>query len=346
MHRVRTAVIGYGLGGRTFHVPLISAVAGFELAAIVTSQADRVHAEWPGVDVRPDVEAVFTDPSIELVVVSTPNDSHFDVATRAYAAGKHVVVDKPFTVTTAEAEGIMAAATAAERVLSVFHNRRWDADFLTLQRLLQEDALGDVSLIESHYDRFRPVVRDRWREHDVPGAGTWYDLGAHIADQVLRLWGPPASITADLVAQRPGATAIDYFHVVLAYSGGRRAILHGGSMAAAASTLRFVVHGRSGSYIKYGLDTQEASLKAGNGPGSPDYGIDPVPGELTAADGSVTRVRNERGNYAAYYEELLRALRDDTPPPVSGEDGLAVMRVIEAGRRSASTKRTIDLDAR
>ena len=344
MHRVRTAVIGYGLGGRTFHVPLISAVPGLELAAIVTSQADRVHEEWPGIEVRAGVESVLADPSIELVVVSTPNDSHFDLATRAYAAGKHVVVDKPFTVTAAEAEGIMAAATAAGRVLSVFHNRRWDADFLTLQRLLHEGALGDVSFIESHYDRFRPVVRDRWREHDVPGAGTWYDLGAHIADQVLHIWGTPASITADLLAQRPGATAIDYFHVVLEYSRGRRAILHGGSMAA-ASTLRFVVHGRNGSYIKHGLDTQEASLKAGSGPGSPDYGIDPVEGELTAADGSVTRVRNERGNYASYYEELLRAIRDGTPPPVSGEDGLAVMRIIEAATRSATTRRTIVLDA-
>jgi len=345
MHRVRTAVIGYGLGGRTFHVPLISAVPGLELAAIVTSQAGRVHEEWPGIEVRANVESVLADPSIELVVVSTPNDSHFDLATRAFAARKHVVVDKPFTVTATEAEGIVASATAAGRVLSVFHNRRWDADFLTLQRLLHEGTLGDVSFIESHYDRFRPVVRDRWREHDVPGAGTWYDLGAHIADQVLRIWGTPASITADLLAQRPGATAVDYFHVVLEYSGGRRAILHGGSMAA-ASALRFVVHGRNGSYIKYGLDSQEESLKAGRGPGSADYGIDPVEGELTAADGSVTRVSNECGNYASYYEELVRAIRDGTPPPVSGEEGLAVMRIIEAASRSASARRTILLDVR
>lgn len=345
MQHVRTAVIGYGLGGRTFHVPLISSVPGFDLAAIVTSQADLVHAEWPGIEVRHGVESVLKDPAIDLVVVSTPNDSHFDLATRALAAGKHIVVDKPFAVTVAEAEGIVAAAAAAGRVLSVFHNRRWDADFLTLRRLLHEGALGDVTFVESHYDRFRPAVRDRWREQDVPGAGTWFDLGAHIADQVLCLWGPPDSITADLMAQRPGATATDYFHVILEYSGRRRAVLHGGSLAA-NSSLRFVVHGSNGSYIKHGLDTQEASLKAGNGPGTPDYGIDPVQGELTAADGSVTRMRNERGNYAAYYEELLRAIRDGAPPPVSGEDGLAVMRVIEAGRRSASTRRTIDLDAR
>ena len=145
---------------------------------------------------------VLTDPTIDLVVVSTPNESHFDLATRAFAAGKHVVVDKPFTVTVAEAEGIVAAAAAAGRVLSVFHNRRWDADFLTLQRLLNERVLGEVGFIESHYDRFRPIVRDRWREHDIPGAGTWYDLGAHLADQVLLLWGPPQSITA-----RSGGTA-------------------------------------------------------------------------------------------------------------------------------------------
>jgi len=340
---VRTAVIGYGLGGRTFHVPLISAVPGLDLATIVTSQADRVHAEWPGIEVRRDVESVLTDADIQLVVVSTPNDSHFDLATRALAAGKHVVVDKPFSVTVAEAEGIVAAAAAAGRVLSVFHNRRWDADFLTLQRLLTEGVLGEVCFIESHYDRFRPIVRDRWRERDIPGAGTWYDLGAHIADQVLLLWGPPESITADLAAQRAGAEATDYFHVILAYSGQRRAILHGGSIAA-ASTLRFVVHGPNGSYIKHGLDTQEASLKAGSGPGSPNYGTDPIEGEFTADDGEVRRVRNERGNYAAYYQELLRAIRDGTRPPVSGEDGLAVMRLIEATSRSAESRRTVDFD--
>ncbi len=312
MQLVRTAVIGYGLGGRTFHVPLISAVPGLDLAVVVTSQADRVRAEWPGVEVRRDVESVLTDPTIDLVVVSTPNESHFDLATRAFVAGKHVVVDKPFTVTVAEAEGIVAAAAAAGRVLSVFHNRRWDADFLTLQRLLTEGVLGEVSFIESHYDRFRPIVRDRWREHDIPGAGTWYDLGAHLADQVLVLWGPPESITADLAAQRPGSTTTDYFHVILGYSGRRRAILHGGSIAA-ASTLRFVVHGQHGSYVKHGLDTQEASLKAADGPGSPRYGTDPIEGELTAADGEVRRVPNERGNYAAYYQELLRAIRDGTP---------------------------------
>jgi len=229
-------------------------------------------------------------------------------------------------------------------VLSVFHNRRWDADFLTLQRLLRDERLGDISLIESHYDRFRPVVRDRWREHDVPGAGTWYDLGAHVADQVLCLWGPPVSITADLVAQRPGSTATDYFHVIFAYSDRRRAILHGSSLAA-ASTLRFVLHGSKGSYIKHGLDTQEASLKEGAGPGSPNYGVDPIEGEMTDPEGNVTRVQNERGNYATYYQELFQSLRDGTPPPVSGEEGLAVMRIIEAATRSARTRRTIELDA-
>jgi scyllo-inositol 2-dehydrogenase (NADP+) len=343
MQPVRTAVIGYGLGGRTFHVPLISAVPSLDLTAIVTSQSDLVHTEWPGIEVRRGAESVLDDSAIDLVVISTPNDTHFDLATRALRAGKHVVVDKPFTVTVAEAEGIVAAAAAAGRVLSVFHNRRWDADFLTLQRLLREGTLGDVNYIESHYDRCRPIVRDRWREHDVPGAGTWYDLGAHVVDQVLYLWGPPLAITADLMAQRPGATATDYFHVILEYSGHRRAVLHGGSLAP-NSSLRFVVHGSNGSYIKHGLDTQEASLKAGEGPGSVNYGIDSVEGELTSAAGIVTRVHNERGTYASFYEDLFEAIRDGVRPPVTGQEGLAVMRIIEAGIRSARERRTVDLD--
>src|SRR5512133_3542028 len=245
MRTANVALIGFGLAGRVFHAPLISAVDGLKLTAIVSSRKDEIEKLYPDVRVLQTAEQAFADPGIDLVVVATPNDSHFDLASRALAAGKHVVVDKPFARTSAEARALIAQATG--RLLTVFQNRRWDSDFLTLKRLIAEGALGDVVYFESHFDRFRPAVRDRWREHAGPATGIWYDLGAHLVDQALQLFGMPLGVMADLAGRRDGALTTDYFHVLLRYEQ-RRVVLSGDSLAP-ADDRRFVVHGTAASFL-------------------------------------------------------------------------------------------------
>ena len=221
-------------------------------------------------------EDAFALPEIDLIVIATPNSTHFDLASKGISAGKHVVVDKPFTVTSEEAAELISLAKKHQRVLSVFQSRRWDADFLTLRQILREGSLGEVVQFESRYDRYRPEPRQRWREQAVPGAGVWFDLGSHLVDQALQLLGPPDAIYADLELQRRGAQAVDYFHAVLRY-GRSRAILTAGCLVV-SETPRFAVHGTAGGFTKFGMDTQEESLKRGEVPGGRGWGHDPRTG--------------------------------------------------------------------
>lgn len=195
---IRVGLIGYGYASKTFHAPLIAGTPGLELAVISSSDETKVKADWPTVTVVSEPKHLFNDPNIDLIVIPTPNDTHFPLAKAALEAGKHVVVDKPFTVTLSQARELDALAKSLGRVLSVFHNRRWDSDFLTLKGLLAEGVLGEVAYFESHFDRFRPQVRDRWREQGGPGSGIWYDLAPHLLDQAITLFGLPVSMTVDL----------------------------------------------------------------------------------------------------------------------------------------------------
>lgn len=253
---LQLALIGYGLAGRVFHAPLIQHTPGLVLHSIVSSQRDALLRAFSDVHVRATPQEVFDDPAVDAVVIATPNEQHAPLAIAALAAGKHVLVDKPFALDVAEAETVLAAARDAGRIATVFQNRRFDAGFLTLQALLAEGTLGDVAECHAHFDRYRPQVRDRWREQDGPGSGLWYDLGPHLLDQMLVLFGWPEAIDADLAVQREGGSGIDYFHAVLHYPR-HRAIVHAGSLVA-APTPHFAVHGRDGSWIKQGLDVQEA----------------------------------------------------------------------------------------
>lgn len=342
---VRTALVGFGYAGQTFHAPLIAASVGLDLSAIVSGQADKVAARWPAVPVR-GLEEVLADPGIDLIVIATPNDTHADLARRGLQAGKHVVVDKPFTVELADARDLAALGKATGRVLSIFHNRRWDADFLTLADLIGRGQLGRITQFESHFDRFRPVPRDRWRERSgVAGGGLWYDLGPHLIDQALCLFGRPQSIQADIATQRPGGGAPDYFHAILAYADGLRVILHG-SMLTPDSCLRFAVHGDGGSFIKHGLDSQEEALKAGMMPGSIGWGIDPKPGTLTwVSDGEIFSGLQTGipGDYLSYYAAIAAAIRQEAPNPVPADDAVAVMKLISMGLESAEQGRTLVL---
>jgi predicted dehydrogenase len=243
-----------------------------------------------------------------------------------------VVIDKPMATSSAEAEALVEAAARAGRVLSVFHNRRWDADFLSLQAVLESGALGELVELTSGWDRFRPTVRDRWRERAEPGSGLWFDLGAHLVDQALVLFGPPQEITAEIAAERPGAVVDDRFHVRMRYASGLRVVLEARSVALAGGP-RFVAHGTRGSLVKRGLDPQEAALVAGVRPGAAGWGVDPEPGVLTLVGDPGPQLRpapNLSGDYRAFYAGVRDAIAHGSPPPVTGEDGLAVIGLLEA----------------
>ena len=332
--KVRVGLLGHGFAGRTFHAPLLQAVEGLELRVVASSQAENVQARLPGVTVVASALEAAMHPDVDLVVIATPNASHAPLAGAALRAGKHVVVDKPFTVTMAEARALCALAAARGRVLSVFHNRRWDSDFLSLRALLAEGALGRVTHLESRFDRFRPEVRARWREQALPGAGVWFDLGPHLVDQSLCLFGLPDTVAAALGRHREGAQVDDWCQVTLAYP--RRHVVLQASMLVAGGLPRFAVHGTKGSWLKYGMDPQEDGLRADVTPGAPGWGEDPSPGRLM--DGATGTVRTPvaiPGDYRRYYAGLRDALEGRGPNPVTPAQALAVMSVMDAAVRAA-----------
>ncbi len=341
---VNVALLGYGYSGKTFHGPLIAQVAGLQLTHVVSSDRKKVLTDWPDVTVLASAEEAFANPDVNLVVIATPNETHFELAARALSAGKSVVVDKPFTTTITEASELARMATNLGRMISVFQNRRWDSDFLTVRRVLAEGRVGEVVHFESHFDRYRPEVQVRWRERPGPGSGVWYDLGPHLVDQVLQLFGTPATIYADFEAQRKGAETVDYFHVLMRY-GRTRVILHGASLVA-AKTARFTIHGRLGSFVKYGLDTQEDALRRGQTPGGAGWGCDPELGALVIPQREVVRstvVPSIPGNYLLYYEAIRDSMLRGAPNPVPPLEAVGVMTILELASESARIGRELSL---
>ncbi|WON78716.1 oxidoreductase [Serratia sp. UGAL515B_01] len=340
--KIRVGLVGYGFASKTFHAPLIAGTSGMELAAVSSSDAAKVYADWSSVTVVNDPQSLFSDPSIDLIVIPTPNDTHFPLAQQALAAGKHVVVDKPFTVTLSQAHELQHQAEQTGRLLSVFHNRRWDSDFLTLKALLNENLLGDVVYFESHFDRYRPQVRQRWREQGGVGSGIWYDLGPHLLDQALQLFGKPQTLFVDLAALRSAAQSVDYFHAVLNY-GQRRVVLHG-TVLAAAESARYIVHGTEGSFIKFGLDPQEDRLKAGERLPQADWGYDMRDGVVTLSrDGELFEkpLLTIPGNYPAYYAAIRDAINGEGVNPVPASEAIEVMELIELGIESANQQKAL-----
>lgn len=342
--QIRVGLVGYGYASKTFHAPLISGTPGMELAVISSSDASKVHADWPTAQVVADPQLLFNDPTIDLIVIPTPNDTHFPLAKAALEAGKNVVVDKPFTVTLSQARELDTLAKQCGKLLSVFHNRRWDSDFLTVKALINEGKLGEVNYFESHFDRFRPQVRARWREQAGLGSGIWYDLGPHLLDQAVTLFGLPQNLMVDLGQMRTGAQATDYFHAVLTYPQ-RRVVLHS-TLLAAAETARYIVHGSQASYVKFGLDPQEDRLKNGERLLQEDWGYDMRDGILTTVDGE-TRVEESwltlPGNYPAYYAAIRDALNGLGENPVSASEAIQIMELIELGMESAKHQAALAL---
>lgn len=337
---LRVGLIGFGYAGRTFHAPLVRATEGLELVAVVSSDAGKVHALLPRIEVLPTPEALLARGDIDLVVVATPNDSHAPLACAACAAGKAVVIDKPFALSLAEARGTIEAAEAAGVLLTVFHNRRWDSDFLSVSRAIAEGRVGRVTHFESHFDRFRPEVRQRWREGSGPGAGVWFDLAPHLVDQALCLFGLPDTVNAELAAQRDGALADDWAHAVLAWPE-TRAICHA-SMLVQGQSPRFVVHGTGGSLLKREPDPQEGQLVAGMTPGAPGWGEDRDMLLIERA-GSASREPVPDGDQRQFYAGVRDALRGISTNPVPPVQALAVMAVVEAGIVSSREGRRMAL---
>lgn len=339
---IRVGLIGYGFSGKTFHAPLIRAVPSLELVAIASRDAAKVQADLPGIVVDANPLALAASDRVDLIVIATPNETHAPIARVALAAGKHVIIDKPFALSMDEARELIALSRQNDRLLSVFHNRRWDSDFLTVRRAITDQRIGVVSHFESHFDRFRPQVRDRWRERAGPGSGLWFDLGPHLIDQSLQLFGLPDRVHGNLAQQRAGATTDDWAHVVLDY-GERRVILHGGSLVAGGSH-RFIVHGTAGSLVKRMPDQQERQLLAGVRPGDSGWGEDSDPLIVHAADGSTQYLPATSGDQRMYYRGVVDALNGNRANLATDLQALAVMAVLEAAARASRTGTASDLD--
>lgn len=354
MSDLRVGVVGYGLGGSVFHAPLIAATPGLQLAGVVTTNRERAagaELAYPGVRVVEHAEALWDgvalDP-VDLVVVTTPNATHVPLARAAIAAGRHVVVDKPLAPTAAEARQLDTAARAQGVLLIPFHNRRWDGDFRTVQQLITDGALGDVHRFASRFDRWRPTPRAGWKEVSGAGAATGllYDLGTHLVDQALVLFGSVGTIYAELNRRRPGSADVDDdMFLALTHTSGVQSHL-GASALVGQAGARFRVLGDRGAYVKYGLDPQEAALAAGARPGMPGWGEEPrsLWGTLGAGE-DVRTVPTESGAYERFYAGVRDAIREGAPPPVAVADAIAGLAVIEAAARAASTGRVVRMDA-
>jgi scyllo-inositol 2-dehydrogenase (NADP+) len=319
-------LIGYGLGGAAFHAPVIAAEPRLRLEAVVTSRAGQVERDHPGVRVVGSAGELLDDPAVELVVVAAPNAVHHDLAAAALRAGRHVVVDKPFALSTADADDLIALAAASERRLSVFHNRRWDGDFLTVRRCVESGVLGEIATFVSRYDRFRPAPKGGWKEEAVSGSGILWDLGPHLIDQAMVLFGPPRTVWADLGVQRPGVEAVDYVHLVLGY-GRRRAVLHAGMLVRDPGP-RFEVHGDRGSLVTRGLDQPE------------------VDATLTCEVGGLElrgRLAGATTAYGTFYAQMAAAVAGEGPVPVAPDDARATVAVIEHALASARDRRVVEV---
>jgi predicted dehydrogenase len=337
---IRVGLIGFGFVSKTFHAPLLQATDGYRITAVSSSRPGDVSGVLPDVEVVSDPKALGAHPDVDLVVIASPNETHVPLAELAMRAGRNVVVDKPFTITVEEARRLAAVAREKNVLLSVFQNRRWDSDFLTVQDVIRRDLIGKIVLFESRIDRYRPDVRDRWREIPGPGAGLLYDLGPHLIDQTLLLFGIPDSVQATLAKQRRGGRTDDFFHLVLRY-GEMVATLGAGSLVSGGSA-RFAVHGERASVVKQKPDIQEDQLRAGVLPGSPDWGLDPDDAVLyEGATGNTRALKAAPGDQRGYYVALREALHGRAPNAVTPEHGATVMAIIEAALRSDAEGRRV-----
>jgi predicted dehydrogenase len=344
---IGVGIASFGMSGRIFHAPLISHDKKFAIKRIVERTDNDARKSYPGVAVSKSFEDLLIDDAIELVIVNTPDQTHFEFAKRALQAGKHVVVEKPFTQTVAQGEELIALAREKGLMLTVFHNRRWDGDFLTVQEIVKKKMLGRLVDFESHFDRYRYGIQpDTWKERADAGAGLVYNLGAHMIDQALVLFGMPEAVTAHTRIVRNRGEVDDWYDIKLHY--------HDLNVCTRSSYLvrepgpRYILHGSLGSFIKHGIDPQEEALKQGQTPGGSDWGKESQEwwGLLNTEVNGLQRkviVETKPGNYGAFYNNVYDCIIHHTNPPVRPEEALNVIRIIEAAKRSNQERRTVSL---
>lgn len=343
---IKTGIAGFGAAGKFMHAPFLKTLpALYEIVSVLERHASESKHLFPNATIARSFDELLASDA-ELIIITTPNDTHFPYAEKALLAGKHVVLEKPFTITTQNAEKLINLARTQNRVLSVYQNRRYVSDFLTIKTVLEQQLLGEVHDFEAHYDRYRPEAKpNAWREEPLPGSGIWYDLGAHIIDQSLYFFGLPKFITADIRMQRSHARATDYFDVRLDY--GFLTVTLKSGMLVREPGPRYLVHGVKGSFLKYGEDPQEVFLRAGKLPTEvPNFGIEDESlfGLLhTEIDGEVVkkRVPSLKGNYGYYYENLYKTIVEGAELREKPEHGYNTIRIVELGLESSEKKCTI-----
>lgn len=341
---IHTALLSYGLSGKVFHAPFLNSNPDFKLVGAWERSKDLIRKDYPEVRSFKSLDEILNDKAIDLVIVNSPTYTHFEFASRVLEAGKHVVVEKAFTNNANEAEQLIALAKAANRTLAVYQNRRWDSDFKTVQKVNASGELGQLVEARISFERFNPVLSAKaHREEPGPGAGNLMDLGPHLVDEALVLFGMPYAVFGDIRSCRPGSKVDDYFEVLLFYPSLRVRLFS--SYLVREPSPGFVVHGLRGSFTKNRSDAQEASLRKGGKPTDPTYGIEPDDqrGVLALADGTRRMIETERGNYGDFYKALSSTLVDGAKAPVTGEEGLMVMKVLDAARESSQTGKVVNL---
>lgn len=348
---INVGLIGFSVAGQVFHAPVITSVDGLRLHRVTArrpEQQEVLRHRYPGAVPMESAEELIQADDIDLVVVATSNDVHHTLAKSALLAGKHVVVEKPFTNTSAQADELIALAKKQERLLTVHHNARWHSDFLTVKKVIESGQLGRLVAYEARYDRFRNTLRENaWREKDLPGSGILYDLGAHLIDQSIQLFGMPQAVNADLRKQRTGVQAVDDFEVILHYPALKVSLK--GAMLVKEPSPRYALYGVDGAFVKFGIDPQEAALRAGKSPkDDPDWGKEPeeIWGKLNVLENDQDRIEyvpSERGDGPAFYRNVYEAIIGQAELEVKPEQARDVIRVIELAERSWAERRTLDL---
>ncbi|MFP5229922.1 MAG: Gfo/Idh/MocA family oxidoreductase [Acidobacteriota bacterium] len=348
---IRVGVVGFGLAGRVFHTAVIRATQGLALAAVVQRSGDDAKEEYPDAHVVRSVEELLRDVGIQLVVIATPSYSHYELAKQCLHEQRHVVIDKPFTLKSEEAADLIKMARQRKLLLAAYQNRRWDGDFQTVRQLLAGGELGRLVSFESHFDRFRPAPRrDVWRESGAPGGGTLFDLGPHLVDQALTLFGTPATISASVRVEREHAVVDDAWDICLEYEPPHRmSVMLRATLTACAAGPRYVLHGTHGSFTKWGLDPQEDQIKSGMDFNAPGFGEEPESawGELKLCSDAgpiVRRVKTERGDYRGFYENVRDTLLGKAELEVKPEQAWRTTRLIELARESSGQGRRLRVD--
>ena len=343
--KINTALVGFGMTAKVMHAPFLATAENYNVTTVVERHKQDSKSIFPNANIVRSLGEALQNKEVELVIITTPNDSHFTYAQQALQAGKHVVLEKPFTITSTDAAKLVQLAKEAAKVISPFHNRRYVADFRTMQQLLQQNLLGDVHTFEGHFDRYRPEPKvNAWREEAIPGSGILYDLGPHLIDQALCLFGLPKSITADVQKQRSFSVVDDAFDIKLDY-GFLQVVLKSGMLVREPGP-RYQIHGTLGSYVKWGEDVQEALLKEGTLPNVEDWGAEPAAqyGLLhTEKGGEVVKGQYPSlpGNFGLYYQNLYNTLVHGADLKEKGEHGYNTIKLIELAFESSRQKRTL-----